>query len=52
MALLLGDEPIAAEALAKPGEPVLVVKRGKEIVKRVLLTVAGGPVSGLGGPGP
>jgi uncharacterized protein (TIGR03067 family) len=43
----LDEEPISAQALAnpielKPGEHVLVVKRGTTIVKRMLLTVAGG----------
>lgn len=52
LTFFLDEKPIAAEALAhpielKPGEHVLVVKRGKEIVKRVLLTVAGGRSPGL-----
>jgi hypothetical protein len=52
LSFFLDEEPISAEALAKPielkpGEHVLVVKRGKEIVKRVLLTVAGGRSPGL-----
>jgi Leucine-rich repeat (LRR) protein len=52
LSFFLDEEPIAAETLAhpielKPGEHVLVVKRGKEIVKRVLLTVAGGRSPGL-----
>jgi hypothetical protein len=52
LSFFLDDAPIAAEALAqpvelKPGEHVLVVKRGQEIVKRVLLTVSGGRNPGL-----
>jgi hypothetical protein len=52
LSFLLDDEPISAEALAqpvelRPGEHVLVVKRGKEIVKRMLLTVAGGRSPGI-----
>jgi Leucine-rich repeat (LRR) protein len=52
LSFFLDEEPISAEALAKPielkpGEHVLVVKRGKEIVKRMLLTVTGGRSPGL-----
>ncbi|MFO0809807.1 MAG: serine/threonine-protein kinase [Gemmataceae bacterium] len=48
----LNDEPIPAESLnnpteLKPGEHVLVVKRGQEIVKRFLLTVTGGRSPGI-----
>jgi hypothetical protein len=52
LSFLLDEEPISAEALAapielKPGDHVLVVKRGKEIVKRILLTVTGGRSPGI-----
>jgi uncharacterized protein (TIGR03067 family) len=52
LSFFLDDEPISAEALAspmelKPGEHVLVVKRGKEVVKRMLLTVKGGRSPGI-----
>ncbi len=52
LSFFLDDQPISAEALAnpvelKPGEHVLVVKRGKEIVKRLLLTVTGGRSPGI-----
>jgi Leucine-rich repeat (LRR) protein len=52
LSFFLDDEPISAEALTrpvelKPGPHVLVVKRGKEIVKRVLLTVSGGRSPGI-----
>ena len=52
LSFFLNDEPISADALAKPielkpGDYVLVVKRGKEIVKRVLLTVSGGRSPGI-----
>ncbi len=47
LSFFLDEESISAEQLAQPveltpGEHVLVVKRGKEIVKRLLLTVTGG----------
>lgn len=47
LSFFLDDVPIAAEALAKPielkpGEHVLTVKRGKDLTKRLLLTVTGG----------
>jgi Leucine-rich repeat (LRR) protein len=52
LSFFLDEEPISAEALAapielKPGEHVLVVKRGKEIVKRLLFTVSGGRNPGI-----
>lgn len=52
LSFFLDDEPISAEALAEPieltpGEHVLVVKRGKEIVKRILFTVVGGRNPGI-----
>jgi hypothetical protein len=52
LSFFLDEEPISAEALASPveltpGDHVLVVKRGKEVVKRVLLTVAGGRSPGM-----
>ncbi|MCE9564988.1 MAG: DUF1080 domain-containing protein [Planctomycetes bacterium] len=52
LSFFLDEQPITAEQLAKPielkpGEHVLVVKRGKVIVKRVLLTVKGGRTPGI-----
>src|SRR5262249_40153512 len=38
---------LASPIELKPGDHVLVVKRGKETIKRVLLTVAGGRNPGL-----
>jgi Leucine-rich repeat (LRR) protein len=48
----LNEDAVSAEDLAnpielKPGEHVLVVKRGKEIAKRMLLTVTGGRSPGI-----
>jgi Leucine-rich repeat (LRR) protein len=48
----LDDEPVTAEKLAermelRPGDYVLVVKRGNNIVKRKLLTVTGGRSPGI-----
>jgi hypothetical protein len=47
LSFFLDDRAIAAEALAapvelEPGDHVLVVMRGKDVVKRVVLTVRGG----------
>lgn len=52
LSFFLDDKPISAEALAnpielKPGEYVLVVKRGEEIVKRLNLSVSGGRSPGI-----
>jgi uncharacterized protein (TIGR03067 family) len=52
LSFFMDEEPISAEALArpielKPGDHELVVKRGEKIVKRLLLTVAGGRSPGL-----
>lgn len=52
LTFFLDKQPIEAEALAnpielKPGKHELVVKRGEQIVKRILLTVSGGAQPGL-----
>jgi hypothetical protein len=52
LSFFLDDKSISAEALANPielspGDHVLVVKRGKEIVKQMLFTVKGGRNPGL-----
>jgi serine/threonine protein kinase len=52
LSFFLDVKPISAEELAnpielKPGEHVLVVKRGNQVVKRMLLTVTGGRQRGL-----
>jgi uncharacterized protein (TIGR03067 family) len=52
LSFFLDEEPVSAEVLANPieltpGKHVLVVKRGKEIVKRMLLTVSGGRSPGI-----
>jgi hypothetical protein len=52
LSFLLDEGPISADALAnpvelKPGEHVLVVKRGREVVKRMLSTVKGGWSPGI-----
>lgn len=52
LTFFLDKQPIEAEVLAnpielKPGKHELVVKRGEQIVKRMLLTVSGGAQPGL-----
>ncbi|HEY7327683.1 MAG TPA: protein kinase [Gemmataceae bacterium] len=52
LSFFLDEEPISAEVLASPielspGEHVLVVKRGNELVKRMLFTVKGGGSPGI-----
>ena len=52
LSYFLDEEPITAEQLSKemeltPGEHWVVVKRGKEVLKRVKLTVSGGEEPGI-----
>ncbi len=52
LSFLLDDQPISAETLAnpielKPGEHILVVKRGEIVVKRMRLNVTGGRNPGI-----
>ncbi|MEQ1906122.1 MAG: protein kinase [Pirellulaceae bacterium] len=52
LSFFLDDQPISAEALAnpielKPGEHILVVKRGDAVVKRMRLNVTGGKNPGI-----
>lgn len=52
LSFFLDEEPIAAEALAqpielKPGDHILVVRRGDLVIRRMLLTVTGGRNSGI-----
>ncbi len=52
LTFFLDEEPVSADVLAKPvelkrGDHVFTVKRGKTIIKRMLLTVSGGWSPGI-----